>query len=722
MITAAEFAKWLAAFNISPGGGSNTPGEAGFSIINSGVDVNLTNPLKAFYAVTTTAPGVKIKLPAMNLGNSLAAGEGVNFSNDGAEEFELINFNDVTVALIPPGALVRITRKNDATVAGTFQITRLGSIAQQQADSVDIKGDVELNGNASTDLQAIPLQQLTTGLNTKQPINAVLSQLSLLDVEPLGLMVQTAELIFVKRVLQSLSDAIVITDADGVAGNPKFNLDQSQIELTIEQIISLGDTLTALADELDTKMSLNGGNFLGPVELFADGATGLQPVTFQQFQAMVAGLKYKDSCRTATDGPLTATYNNGASGVGATLTFAGAVPAISGVTLGIGTDQRVNVKDQPDQTQNGIYFKSASNVLTRATDYDTPAEVVAGSFTNIVEGDLAGQFFFQQTTGAITIGTSPLVFGLLAVINAGPGTELTGPNTIGLPDLLLSAFASNDASKTFNISVNTRGMITAVTGIAIQIAKSQVTDLVADLATINSSISSINAVIAALGTMATQDANNVNITGGNAVLANLTTSATVTHNALTANKLVATNASKELISMDIEDVGGLVLIEAKQASNSPTVEFVVDSTVLATYKELILKYDQVRPTVNNVLLCMTLSNNGGSSFLNTGYKAGLWVREYNTAVISHSQQTTLIGVSGNYTSNANDSASGEVKFFGMNSVNPRIEGLANLISNNSTFREEMTATINTSGVNALRLFMGSGNISSGRFALYGIPI
>ena len=78
----------------------------------------------------------------------------------------------------------------------------------------------------------------------------------------------------------------------------------------------------------------------------------------------------------ATTSNLDATYNNGTSGVGATLTNAGtqAVLVIDGVTLSVG--QRVLVPCQTSQVQNGVYTvtnagsASTNWVLTRATDYE----------------------------------------------------------------------------------------------------------------------------------------------------------------------------------------------------------------------------------------------------------------------------------------------------------------------------------------------------------------
>jgi hypothetical protein len=108
----------------------------------------------------------------------------------------------------------------------------------------------------------------------------------------------------------------------------------------------------------------------------------------------------------------TVTYNNGASGVGATLTISGStLTAIDGVTLStddrivikdestsaatltisgstltaidgvtLSTDDRIVIKDESTSAHNGIYTYTSSTVLTRATDFDTPTEMAGGDF------------------------------------------------------------------------------------------------------------------------------------------------------------------------------------------------------------------------------------------------------------------------------------------------------------------------------------------------------
>ena len=118
----------------------------------------------------------------------------------------------------------------------------------------------------------------------------------------------------------------------------------------------------------------------------------------------------------ATTANLTATYDNGTSGVGATLTNSGTQAAlvIDGVTLTVGN--RVLVKDQTTTLQNGIYTVTSTGsvstnwVLTRATDYDVPAQTVRGKVVSVISGTLVSGSLWMLTSAITTIGTDSFTF------------------------------------------------------------------------------------------------------------------------------------------------------------------------------------------------------------------------------------------------------------------------------------------------------------------------
>lgn len=110
------------------------------------------------------------------------------------------------------------------------------------------------------------------------------------------------------------------------------------------------------------------------------------------------------------------TYDNGVSGVGATLT-AGSNGAFSVDGSSPTLNNRILVKNQTTQAQNGIYVLSTvgdgstAAVLTRATDYDTSDDMQAGDEVAVVDGaTLAGSKWMMTQTAAITIGTTAITW------------------------------------------------------------------------------------------------------------------------------------------------------------------------------------------------------------------------------------------------------------------------------------------------------------------------
>lgn len=108
----------------------------------------------------------------------------------------------------------------------------------------------------------------------------------------------------------------------------------------------------------------------------------------------------------------------------ANVTVATPGTTIDGVTLA--TNDRVLLKNQTTQTQNGLYqFNGSASALTRTVDADTGAELVnAACFVS--EGSTnADQAFVQTTAAPITIGSSNIVF-----------VQFTGGNTYTAGDAL----------------------------------------------------------------------------------------------------------------------------------------------------------------------------------------------------------------------------------------------------------------------------------------------
>jgi hypothetical protein len=206
--------------------------------------------------------------------------------------------------------------------------------------------------------------------------------------------------------------------------------------------------------------------------------------------AAASGLSFHQNCDLATAAALpTCTYNNGSSGVGATLT-ATANAALQVDSTDVSVGNRVLVKNQVAQSQNGIYTVtqigsvSAPFILTRATDYDTPGStylnVDAGDFTLIISGATnANTSWVQTTLQPITIGTTGLNFVQFgagtAVYSAGTGLNLSGTNQFSIANTGITSGTYGSASQVPQISLNAQGQVTGVLNTSIAIAGSQIT-------------------------------------------------------------------------------------------------------------------------------------------------------------------------------------------------------------------------------------------------------
>lgn len=240
---------------------------------------------------------------------------------------------------------------------------------------------------------------------------------------------------------------------------------------------------------------------------------------------------------------------------------------IDGVSVVAGN--RVLVVGQTTQSQNGIYVVAAG-AWSRATDADTSAEVTSGMFTFVEEGTLyAATGWVLKTTGAITLNTTSLEFvqfSSAGVITAGDGltqvgttfhvvvgTGLTSTTSVNLDGqvLALHNLSTNGFFvRTGSGTVAARSITSGTTGLSISNGDGvsgnpsiSLTNILGPLGAltaaldsfpyINSSGTASNASLTAfgrslvddadaaaarttlgLGTMATQNANSVAITGG----------------------------------------------------------------------------------------------------------------------------------------------------------------------------------------------------------------
>ncbi len=262
---------------------------------------------------------------------------------------------------------------------------------------------------------------------------------------------------------------------------------------------------------------------------------GLDIVNKDYADSIASGLNYHQPVIYASTAALPAyTYNNGASGVGATIT----ATANGALSIGGGsptTTQRVLVKDEAggNAAYNGVYTVTATGSptavfqLTRATDYDSSGtgtnEIDAGDYVLVISGTNASTAWVQQTSLPIVVGTTPLVFlqfNQPITYSAGTGLNLSPATTFNISNTGVTAATYGAAATVPVFAVNAQGQVTSVTNTAIAIA---------------------NTAVSGLGTMSTQAASAVVITGGsiNGTTVGATTASTGAFTTLSATSTVS---------------------------------------------------------------------------------------------------------------------------------------------------------------------------------------
>jgi hypothetical protein len=299
--------------------------------------------------------------------------------------------------------------------------------------------------------------------------------------------------------ITSVSETNDLTSSVTWADVPDANITQSSVtqhqaalSITSSQV---SDLATSTISFTNKTFNANGtGNSISNIEVadFASGVldTDLTTVsssdnTLASAKAIktyvdniaAAGIHYHDPVRVEAITNLNATYNNGSSGVGATLTNTGTLTAITidGITLS--TTDRVLVYNQTNAAHNGIYTVttvgdgSTAWVLTRAIDADSyaasdPDSLGEGDAFFVREGNTgAGELYVMNTEGAITFGTTSIHFSQISTLptfTGGDGINITGTvfsvdyddNTINANSGLLQVKNGGITSTQLNGAVN----------------------------------------------------------------------------------------------------------------------------------------------------------------------------------------------------------------------------------------------------------------------------
>jgi len=403
--------------------------------------------------------------------------------------------------------------------------------------------------------------------------------------DPTGTISLTGAVTYTDEQAQDAAAAALVTNATHSGVSVAYNDASNAINITNTGVTGITGTSNQIAASassgavtlsLPTDVTLSGNLTINGTPSNASHA-----VTKSYVDNITAGLNFHAPARVATTANLTATYNNGTSGLGATLTGTGTFPTVDGITLVSG--DRILVKDQTAGLQNGIYSLTTVSpnwVLTRTADADNnPAgELATGDFLFVQTGTANGGYgYILNTAGTITVGTtavSYVQFNAAQAVIAGNGLTEATAGTLSIDTAITADLntAQTLTNKTINRATNT---ITVTSADVSDFAEAS-QDAVATALTTNATHSGI--------TVAYNDASNaINIT--NSGVTGITgTASQITASA--ASGSVTLSLPQNIATTSSPTFAGVTLANSAETSSGATVttsQTAIDTWAVATY-------------------------------------------------------------------------------------------------------------------------------------------
>lgn len=397
----------------------------------------------------------------------------------------------------------------------------------------------------------------------------------------------------------------VVTTGLGSFGNVNVTRDISAggnvtaTQLTVSSVTGTNITATVTGN---LSLSTTGNIILNNKNInnLADPAQAQDAATKSYVDAAVSGLNVHPAANLATTSDLatytgaTVTYNNGSSGVGATLSITGnTLTTLDGFPITSGA--RLLIKNQANAVLNGVYDYTSSTVLTRASDFDDTAGAGAGAFLFVQSGVVNASTGWTQTTPEPTIGVSNIAFTQFSgsgSYSAGTGLQLIGTQ-FSIANTTVTAGAYGSASQIATFTVNGQGQLTAAGTANITAPAASLTGTTLNSGIVTSSLTSTgvlnslsvtgniltSGVISASGNI--NAGSSVNVNGMVTAAGNIVSGATIAATAFVGN-------GRQLTGLAINEIAnGGATISAIAASNSVVIGFGAISTAEFTESETV---------------------------------------------------------------------------------------------------------------------------------------
>ena len=334
-----------------------------------------------------------------------------------------------------------------ALTASAATLNNVSDVANGQY--VLLNSNVQLpNASVLSATNGISLSSGAGSVMIQPDLASPLGQIQQLVGGPNGILVYQNDEPF--STVNLISDATInITNPDGTTGNPTFSV----IPDTSVQRVNV--QLNGVFESRKSQLNFIPGPGSG-INVVDNPSSNRTDITISGVPG--SAFNFVAAVYATTTANLVSNYNNGASGVGATLTS-----TVDGAFTTDGQNPVQNdvilVKDQTTPAQNGIYLLTTVGdvgnpwILTRANYFDSPVTIKPGDIAIVLHGDIYQYTGWVETAKVNVVGTDPInfvTFGVTGTITSVTGTvdEIDVANPTSTPVVSISPTYVGQASIT----------------------------------------------------------------------------------------------------------------------------------------------------------------------------------------------------------------------------------------------------------------------------------